>query len=185
MTAHFPDITRTAMPTTTGKLWPGARYARLVEALHEWIGKDIYVSLLSFNGAFRKEGRPYRLQGISPFPSPRSHPFPPKRAYPHMLVLESLRPDGWPDAFWQNGVYHGGAVNLAHVGSITTRAFPQTETDWLFANLDLLSRYFGRPALSLVEQGLVPADVTHLEAQTLWLDPAEQRHLETWLPPGQ
>lgn len=185
MTARVPDTPRATMQATAGQLWPGTPYRRLVENLQEWIGSEIYLSLLSFNGAFRKEGQPYRLQAIAPFPTPRSHPFPPKRAYPHMLVLESRRPEGRADPYWQNGIYHGGAVNLAHVGSITTRAFPQASTEWLFANLDLLSRYYGRPALSLVEQGLVPADIAHRETQTLWLDPAEEQPLEWWLPAGR
>lgn len=140
-----------------GELWPSARYHRLVADLRRRVGEEIFLSIVSFNGAFRKEGQPYRLLDIVSYPNPRAHPHPPKRAYPHMLVLESV-PAG-EDIYWRTGQYHGGAVNLAHVGSISTRAYPQKASEYLYANLDLLAAYFSRSPAALLEERIVPARI--------------------------
>lgn len=140
-----------------GDLWPSARYHRLVRSLERRVGEEIYISVVSFNGAFRKEGQPYRLLAVTPYPNPRAHPHPPKRAYPHMLVLESVRGAGQKDIDWRSGQYHGGAVNLAHVGTITTRPFPQRAGEFLYANLDLLAAYYGRSTAALLADRVVPA----------------------------
>ena len=142
-----------------GDLWPSARYHRLVRSLERRVGEEIYLSVVSFNGAFRKEGQPYRLLAVIPYPNPRAHPHPPKRAYPHMLVLESVREPGRDDLYWRSGQYHGGAVNLAHVGSISTRAFPQKAAEFLYANLDLLAAYYGRSTAALLAERVVPRGV--------------------------
>ncbi|MCG5524606.1 hypothetical protein LRB11_06640 [Ectothiorhodospira haloalkaliphila] len=152
-----------ALPTmqsdSEGTLWPSSRYYRLVEDLRSRIGQSLYVSFVSFNGAFRKEGQPYRLLDIISYPAPRAHPHPPKRAYPHLLVLESVPPEGQTDIQWRSGSFHGGAVNLAHLGSISTRPFPRDRSEFVYANLDLLSAYYARPASDLLERGIVPAEV--------------------------
>ncbi|MFP4640181.1 MAG: hypothetical protein ACLFMY_07040 [Guyparkeria sp.] len=153
----------------SGELWPGPRYARLIERLRRWIGREVHVSVFSFNGSFLKEGQPYRLLDVVPYPAPQSHPHPAKRAYPHMLVLGSERPEGREDAYWRNGELHGGAINLAHVGSITASAFPEKAEDWVYGNLDLLSRYYGRPAAELLEEGLVPARALMAAPDSVWL----------------
>ena len=141
------------------RLWPSGRYHELVADMTAYVGQAIYLSVVQFTGAFHKEGQPYRLLDVAPFPSPRDHPFPPKRAYPHMLVLESVRPEDWPDAYWRNGGYHGGAVNLAHVGSVTTAAFPERTDQFLYANLDLLAWYYDKPARKLLAEGVIPEQV--------------------------
>jgi hypothetical protein len=146
-------------PGDQGSIWPSARYHQLVKSLEQRVGEEIYISTVSFNGAFSKEGRPYRLVGLVPFPNPRAHPHPPKRAYPHMLVLESVRPPGQKDIYWRTGDFHGGAVNLAHVGTITTRAYPQKAAEYLYANLDLLAAYFGRSPTALLSDRVVPERV--------------------------
>lgn len=148
-----------ANPGGRGALWPSARYHRLVKALEGHVGKEIFISVVSFNGAFRKEGQAYRLLSVAPYPSPRAHPHPPKRAYPHMLVLESVRSPDREDLHWRSGQYHGGAVNLAHVGSISTRAFPHNAGEFLYANLDLLAAYYGRSPVDLLGARVVPAHV--------------------------
>lgn len=148
-----------AFSRDNGELWPSARYHRLVKALERRVGEEIHLSVVSFNGAFRKEGRPYRLLAVVPYPNPGAHPHPPKRAYPHMLVLESVREAGQADIDWRSGQYHGGAVNLAHVGSISTRAFPQKASEYLYANLDLLAAYYGQPPQALLASRVVPARI--------------------------
>lgn len=150
----LPDDTGTAH-----RLWPSGRYHELVDEMATYIGHSVYLSMVTFTGAFAKEGRPYRLLDLAPFPNPRDHPHPCKRTYPHMLVLESVRPEGWPDEYWRNGIYHGGAVNLAHVGSVTTTAFPERTDQFLYANLGLLAWYYGKPARSLLAEGIVPERV--------------------------
>jgi hypothetical protein len=142
-----------------GDLWPSARYHRLIRSLERRIGEEIYISAVSFNGAFRKEGQAYRLLDVVPYPNPRAHPHPPKRAYPHMLVLESVREPGRDDLYWRSGQFHGGAVNLAHVGTISTRAFPQRASEYLYANLDLLAAYYGQSPAALRESRIVPAGI--------------------------
>ncbi|HSH83896.1 MAG TPA: hypothetical protein VK979_01875 [Guyparkeria sp.] len=163
------DASTQATPAVGGDLWPGPRYAQLIEHLKTRIGESIHVSVFSFNGAFLKEGQPYRLLDVVPYPNPQSHSHPAKRAYPHMLILESRRPPDRDDIYWRNGVYHGGAINLAHIGSITTCAFPENHEDWIFGNLDLLSRYYGRPAAELLEEGLVPAQAMMMAPDSVWL----------------
>ena len=140
--------------------WPSPRYHQLVADLRGRIGASIYLSVVSFSGAFLKEGRPYRLLDVAPFPAPRDHPHPPKRAYPHMLVLASEAPPEVPDAEWHSGRYHGGAVKLAHVGSVSTVAFPAAAEEFLYANLQLLSHYHGKPPAQLLSEGVVPERVT-------------------------
>ncbi|MFP4682951.1 MAG: hypothetical protein ACLFMW_04770 [Ectothiorhodospira sp.] len=142
-----------------GQVWPSPGYHRLVEDLRRRIGEEIYLSIVSFNGAFRKEGQPYRLLDVIAYPRPRAHPHPPKRAYPHMLVLESVQPPGQDDLHWHSGLFHGGAINLAHVGSVSTRAYPQRAEEYLYANLDLLSAYYACPARQLLERQVVPARI--------------------------
>lgn len=160
-----------------GDLWPGPRYARLVERLKTWIGRQVHVSIFSFNGSFLKEGQSYRLLDVIPYPAPQSHPHPAKRAYPHMLVLGSERPDDRDDAYWRNGVLHGGAINLAHVGSVTVSAFPEAPEDWIYGNLDLLSRYYGRPAAALLEDGSLPADALMAAPDSVWLTADDRRRI--------
>ncbi len=161
----------------SGDLWPGPRYARLVERLRAWIGRPVYVSIFSFNGSFLKEGQAYRLLDVAPYPAPQSHPHPAKRAYPHMLVLGSERPEGREDAYWRNGELHGGAINLAHVGSVTATAFPETTDDWICGNLDLLSRYYGRPAAELLEDGTVPTEALMAAPDSVWLTTDDRNRL--------
>lgn len=163
------EVRRGEDKAISGALWPGPRYARLVERLRTWIGKPVHVSIFSFNGSFLKEGQSYRLLDVVPYPAPQSHPYPAKRAYPHMLVLESSRPADRDDAYWRNGVLHGGAINLAHVGSITASAFPGGPDDWIYGNLDLLSRYYGRPAAELLEDGTVPTEGLMAAPDSVWL----------------
>ena len=164
-------------PAISGALWPGPRYTHLVGRLRAWIGRPVHVSIFSFNGSFLKEGQPYRLLDVVPYPAPQSHPHPAKRAYPHMLVLRSERPEGREDAYWRNGELHGGAINLAHVGSITASAFPDQAEDWVYGNLDLLSRYYGRPAAQLLEEGVVPARALMSAPDSVWLTPDDRRQV--------
>lgn len=145
--------------SSQGQVWPSPRYHQLVEDLRRCIGREVYLSIVSFNGAFRKEGQPYRLLDVIPFPKPRAHPHPPKRAYPHMLVLESVQSPEQDDQHWHSGLLHGGAINLAHVGSVTTRAYPRQSEEYLYANLDLLSAYYACPARQLLERRVVPARI--------------------------
>jgi hypothetical protein len=167
----------TEPPAIAGDLWPGPRYARLVERLKTWIGRPVHVSIFSFNGSFLKEGQSYRLLDVIPYPAPQSHPHPAKRAYPHMLVLGSERPDDRDDAYWRNGVLHGGAINLAHIGSVTVSAFPEAPEDWIYGNLDLLSRYYGRPAAALLEDGSLPTDALMAAPDSVWLTADDQRRI--------
>ncbi|MFO7809600.1 hypothetical protein [Guyparkeria sp.] len=170
--------------TISGDLWPGPRYARLVERLRTWIGKPVHVSIFSFNGSFLKEGKSYRLLDLVPYPAPQSHPYPAKRAYPHMLILESSRPPDRDDAYWRNGVLHGGAINLAHVGSITANAFPDGPDDWIYGNLDLLSRYYGRPAAELLEEDIVPTEALMAAPDSVWLTTDDRDRLAGLLESG-
>lgn len=139
--------------------WPSDRYHDLVAEMAAYVGHPVYISVMAFTGGFVKEGQPYRLLDLAPFPSPREHPFPAKRAYPHMLVLESIPPEEGRDEHWRTGTYHGGAVNLAHVGSITTAAYPQEAEQFLYANLGLLAGYYGKPSRQLLAEGIVPERV--------------------------
>jgi len=169
-----PPARQESPAAISGDLWPGPRYARLVKRLRRWIGREVHVSIFSFNGSFLKEGQPYRLLDAVPYPAPQGHSHPAKRAYPHMLVLGSERPAGREDAYWRNGELHGGAINLAHVGSITATAFPETADDWIYGNLDLLSRYYGRPAGELLEDGTVPAKALMAAPDSVWLTRDDQ-----------
>ncbi|MFB6261243.1 MAG: hypothetical protein ABEJ96_10795, partial [Thiohalorhabdaceae bacterium] len=63
-------------------------------------------------------------------------------------------------AHWRNGTHHGGAVNLAHVGTITTTAFPERTDQYLYANAQLLALYYGKPATTLLTEGTAPKSVT-------------------------
>lgn len=148
-------ITPASHPEATGG-WPSPRYHELVEILRGYRGEAIFFSRVAFNGGFIKEGQPYRLLEVAPYPAPRDHPNPNKRAYPHMLVLESVRPPDTPDDYWRNGLYHGGAINLAHVGAITTAAFPTGPDQFLYANLQLLAFYYGKAPRTLLTEGVVP-----------------------------
>lgn len=155
--SRLPRKTGTEVPTQG--LWPSKRYFELVEKLSKYIGSTIHISVVTFTGGFVKEGQPYRLLDVAPFPEPRAHPHPCKRAYPHMLVLASERPPERSDAHWRNGAHHGGAVNLAHVGTVTTTAFPERTDQFLYANLGLLAWYYGKPARRLLAEGIVPERV--------------------------
>ncbi len=177
ITAPPATVSSGQEPAISGDLWPGPRYARLVERLRAWIGRPVHVSIFSFNGSFLKEGQPYRLLDVIPYPAPQSHPHPAKRAYPHMLVLGSERPEGRDDAYWRNGELHGGAINLAHVGSVTATAFPEAADEWIYGNLDLLSRYYGRPAGELLEDGTVPAKALMAAPDSVWLTHDDQRRI--------
>lgn len=152
-----PRETDTEVPTQG--LWPSKRYFELVERLTGYIGSTIHISVVTFTGGFVKEGQPYRLLDVAPFPEPRAHSHPCKRAYPHMLVLASELPPGRSDADWRNGAHHGGAVNLAHVGTITTTAYPERTDQFLYANIQLLAWYYGKPAQTLLTEGTVPEPV--------------------------
>lgn len=152
-----PRETETEVPPQG--LWPSKRYFDLVERLSGYIGRSIHISVATFTGGFVKEGQPYRLLDVAPFPEPRAHPHPCKRAYPHMLVLASERPPERSDAHWRNGVHHGGAVNLAHVGTVTTTAFPQRTDQFLYANIELLAWYYDKAAETLLTDGTVPEGV--------------------------
>jgi hypothetical protein len=131
-----------------------------VADLRQRIGSQVHLSVVSFCGGFIKEGRPYRLLDVAPFAAPQDHPHPPKRAYPHMLVLASDPPADRPDEYWQSGRFHGGAVNLAHVGSVTTVAFPDSPQQFLYANLQLLAHYHAKAPRRLLAEGAVPERVT-------------------------
>jgi hypothetical protein len=173
MSQHMSDRTLQNPQQAQGKdgdLWPSPRYHRLVRSLQRRVGEEIHISVVSFNGSFRKEGQAYRLLDVVPYPNPRAHPHPPKRAYPHMLVLESVREPGRDDLYWRSGQYHGGAVNLAHVGSISTRAFPQKASEYLYANLDLLAAYYGQPPQALLASRVVPARIC-VESPVMQEDP--------------
>lgn len=137
--------------------WPSPRYHELVAEMGQYIGREVYLSGFSFPGGFVKEGQPYLLQEVVAYPTPGDHPHPAKRAYPHMLVLESVPPPGADDRYWRPGRFHGGAVNLAHVAALTTAAFPQAPDQFLFANLQLLAQYHGVTPRHLLAGGTVPA----------------------------
>ncbi|HSH26753.1 MAG TPA: hypothetical protein VK972_03135, partial [Wenzhouxiangella sp.] len=81
------------------------------------------------------------------------------------------------DTYWRNGVLHGGAINLAHVGSITASAFPEGPEDWIYGNLDLLSRYYGRPAAALLEDGTVPIETLMAAPDSVWLSSDDRRRI--------
>lgn len=155
-----PPSPGTETETPSQGLWPSKRYFELVERLTGYVGRTIHISVVTFTGGFIKEGQPYRLLDVAPFPEPQAHSHPCKRAYPHMLVLASVKPPERSDAHWRNGTHHGGAVNLAHVGTITTTAFPERTDQYLYANAQLLALYYGKPAPTLLNEGTAPKSVT-------------------------